>query len=105
MTLLKRFVTSSAFESAAGAGAASYLRQVWMSMRTILELADIYETVQMPAILAMWHGQHLMAPFIKRDDRKADEATLESARQQVESELNRVTTRAYALVDGLGGPA
>ena len=24
--------------------------------------------VEMPAIVAMWHGQHFMAPFIKRDD-------------------------------------
>ena len=28
----------------------------------------IYDTVQMPAIIAMWHGQHFLTPFIKRND-------------------------------------
>ena len=36
--------------------------------RVTLEPADIYESVEMPAIIAMWHGQHFMAPFIKRND-------------------------------------
>jgi lysophospholipid acyltransferase (LPLAT)-like uncharacterized protein len=35
----------------------------------------------------------------------ADDATLETARQKVESELNRVTTRAYAIVDQAAGGA
>ena len=67
MTSFKRFVASSAFQSAAGSVAASYLRMVWMTTRHVLEPTHIYETVQMPAIVAMWHGQHFMAPFIKRD--------------------------------------
>jgi len=32
----------------------------------------------------------------------ADDAALEAARQQVESELNRVTTRAYEIADRTG---
>ena len=48
--------------------AASYLRFVWRTSRVTLEPIDIYESVEMPAIIAMWHGQHFMAPFIKRDD-------------------------------------
>ena len=69
MTTLKRLVASSAFQDAAGALAASYLRLVWNTTRPIIEPATIYDTVEMPAIIAMWHGQHLMAPFIKRPDR------------------------------------
>ena len=34
----------------------------------------------------------------------ADNAALESARQRVEDELNRLTARAYAIVDRKGGP-
>jgi lysophospholipid acyltransferase (LPLAT)-like uncharacterized protein len=68
MPSLKRIFTSSAFQEAVGTVAAWYLRLVWHSNRVTIEPADIYETVQMPAILAMWHGQHFMAPFIKRDD-------------------------------------
>lgn len=43
-----------------------YLRLVWHTSSVVLEPATIYETVQTPAIIAMWHGQHFMAPFIKK---------------------------------------
>ena len=68
MPPLKRIFASSQFQEAVGTVAASYLRLVWRTSRITLEPAHIYETVQMPAIVAMWHGQHFMAPFIKRDD-------------------------------------
>ena len=48
--------------------AASYLRLVWRTSRVTVEPAEIYEQVEIPVILAMWHGQHFMAPFMKRDD-------------------------------------
>jgi lysophospholipid acyltransferase (LPLAT)-like uncharacterized protein len=68
MSWLKRLTSSPAFQEAVGAAAAAYLRTVWSTSRVILEPANIYETVQMPAIIAMWHGQHFMAPFIKREE-------------------------------------
>ncbi|MDP2410433.1 MAG: lysophospholipid acyltransferase family protein [Pseudolabrys sp.] len=67
MPSFSRIAASPAFLGAVGATAASYLRLVWRTSRVILEPADIYETIQMPVIIAMWHGQHFMAPFIKRD--------------------------------------
>ncbi len=66
MPLLKRIVASPAFLSAAGSVAANYLRLVWYSSRRTLEPADFYETFETPAIVAMWHGQHFLTPFIKR---------------------------------------
>jgi lysophospholipid acyltransferase (LPLAT)-like uncharacterized protein len=66
--MLKRIVTSSAFQEAAGVVAASYLKFVWRTSRITLEPTSIYDEVEMPAIIAMWHGQHFMAPFIKRND-------------------------------------
>jgi lysophospholipid acyltransferase (LPLAT)-like uncharacterized protein len=69
MPPLKRLVASPAFQEAVGALAASYLRLVWRTSRVIIEPANIYDVVQMPAIIAMWHGQHFMAPFIKRPER------------------------------------
>ena len=51
-----------------GAVAAWYLRLVWHTSRAVIEPPDIYQRVELPAILAMWHGQHFMAPFIKRGD-------------------------------------
>jgi lysophospholipid acyltransferase (LPLAT)-like uncharacterized protein len=68
MSWLKRLTASPAFQETVGAAAAAYLRTVWRTSRVILEPANIYETVQMPAIIAMWHGQHFMAPFIKREE-------------------------------------
>jgi lysophospholipid acyltransferase (LPLAT)-like uncharacterized protein len=68
MRSFRRFTASSAFQETVGAMAASYLRLVWRTSRVTLEPTNIYEAVQIPAIIAMWHGQHFMAPFIKRDD-------------------------------------
>jgi len=69
MSSLKRLTTTPTFQEAVGAVAASYLRLVWHTNRVTLEPATIYDTVQQPAIIAMWHGQHFMAPFIKRPER------------------------------------
>ena len=68
MTVLKRFFASSAFQQGAGAVAASYLQLVWASTRHIVEPANIYD-VMPPSIITFWHGQHLMTPFLKREDK------------------------------------
>jgi lysophospholipid acyltransferase (LPLAT)-like uncharacterized protein len=65
MAFSKRIVTSAAFQQAVGTAGAWYLRLVWHTNRNIVEPADIYDTVQLPVIIAMWHGQHFLAPFIK----------------------------------------
>ncbi len=70
MPLLKRILASPAFLSAAGSVAAGYLRLVWYSSRRTLEPSDFYETFETPAIVAMWHGQHFLTPFIKRAEPK-----------------------------------
>jgi lysophospholipid acyltransferase (LPLAT)-like uncharacterized protein len=70
MPSLKRIVASPVFQNAMGAVAAGYLRLVWRTSRVTLEPATIYDTVQMPAIIAMWHGQHFLTPFIKRGEAK-----------------------------------
>src|SRR5215467_14475839 len=67
-SLKKTIVASTAFQEVCGAVGASYLRLVWHTSRVIVEPAAIYETVRLPVIIAMWHGQHFMAPFIKRND-------------------------------------
>jgi lysophospholipid acyltransferase (LPLAT)-like uncharacterized protein len=65
MPLFKRIVTSPAFQNAVATAGAHYLRLVWNSTRTIIEPEAIYEIAELPAILALWHGQHFIAPFIK----------------------------------------
>jgi lysophospholipid acyltransferase (LPLAT)-like uncharacterized protein len=68
MTLQKRIAGARVTQVTLGTLAAAYLRLVWKTSRFALDPADIYEAVEkdLPAILAMWHGQHFMAPFIKR---------------------------------------
>ena len=49
-----------------------YLRFTWLTSRLItVEPADFYERVgpNQPCIIAMWHGQHFMTPFIRREHR------------------------------------
>ena len=58
---------SSWVQRAAGFLAAEFLRLVWLTNRFSFDPPDVYDIVepQMPAILAFWHGQHFMTPFIK----------------------------------------
>jgi lysophospholipid acyltransferase (LPLAT)-like uncharacterized protein len=65
MPLFKRIVTSPAFQDAVATAGAYYLRLVWNSTRSIIEPESIYQTAELPAIIALWHGQHFIAPFIK----------------------------------------
>jgi len=67
MPLMKRIVASAAFQSAAGSLAANYLKLVWKTSRLTCDPPHMYEEVEMPAIVAFWHGQHFLAPFIKRN--------------------------------------
>ncbi|MEJ2434605.1 MAG: DUF374 domain-containing protein, partial [Pseudolabrys sp.] len=67
MPPLKRLTHSPAFQGAVGTVAAWYLKLVWRTNRLIVEPNEIYDQVDKPVIVTMWHGQHFMAPFIKRD--------------------------------------
>jgi lysophospholipid acyltransferase (LPLAT)-like uncharacterized protein len=68
MAFLKRFARSRLVQTTIGVVAAEYLRFVWNTSRSVLEPADIYERMipDLPVIIAMWHGQHFMVPFIRR---------------------------------------
>jgi len=67
----RRIARSPALQKIIGAVAAEYLRLVWRTSRLTIEPADLYEKVepQQPVIIAMWHGQHFMAPFLSRGHR------------------------------------
>jgi lysophospholipid acyltransferase (LPLAT)-like uncharacterized protein len=68
MPSFKRILASPVFQSALGTAGAWYLKLVWHTSRAIFDPPTIYETVQMPAIIAMWHGQHFLVPFIKKNE-------------------------------------
>jgi hypothetical protein len=53
--------------------AAEYLRLVWKTTRVVVEPEGIYEQFERdaPVIIAMWHGQHFLIPFIRRAEDRA----------------------------------
>jgi lysophospholipid acyltransferase (LPLAT)-like uncharacterized protein len=65
MVSFKRIARARWAQKTIGVVAAEYLRLVYKTSRLITEPADIYERVipDLPVILAMWHGQHFMAPL------------------------------------------
>ena len=73
MSWSRRLLRSRALQVAIGVSAAEYLRLVGKTGRFVTEPADIYERVarDYPVILAMWHGQHYLAPFLKRPEHRA----------------------------------
>ncbi len=72
MNLLKHFAKSRTMHRTIGTLAAEYLRLVWRTNRCVIEPADFYERIapDLPIIAAMWHGQHFMAPFVRRAEDK-----------------------------------
>lgn len=46
------------------------MRLVWKTNKFTFDPVDVYDIVEprMPVILAFWHGQHFMTPFIRRKD-------------------------------------
>jgi lysophospholipid acyltransferase (LPLAT)-like uncharacterized protein len=68
--LLRNTLRSSWVQRAAGFLAAEFLRLVWKTNKFSFDPVDVYDIVepQMPVILAFWHGQHFMTPFIRQKD-------------------------------------
>ena len=71
MRLGRRLKNRPWVQKAVGTLAAEYLRFVWMTSRFTMEPAEpflLYEA-QQPVIIAMWHGQHFLLPFLRRQYR------------------------------------
>jgi lysophospholipid acyltransferase (LPLAT)-like uncharacterized protein len=64
----RRLARARWVQKSIGVLAAEYLRFVHLTSRTVTVPGDIYERAgpDLPVIIAMWHGQHFMAPFIKK---------------------------------------
>jgi lysophospholipid acyltransferase (LPLAT)-like uncharacterized protein len=71
--LLRDVLRAGWFQRVIGFLAAEFLRLVWLTNRFSYDPPDVYAIVepQMPVILAFWHGQHFMTPFIKKDWHRA----------------------------------
>jgi lysophospholipid acyltransferase (LPLAT)-like uncharacterized protein len=72
MKRLRRIGTVPWVQKSIGVLAAEYLRLVWKTNSFAIDPPDIYDRVipDLPAIVAMWHGQHFMMPFFKREQHR-----------------------------------
>jgi lysophospholipid acyltransferase (LPLAT)-like uncharacterized protein len=70
--LPKRIIAAPWAQQAIGIAACNYLRLVWNTSRFIFEPEDLYDRVRpdLPIIVAVWHGQHFMTSFLKRDEHR-----------------------------------
>jgi lysophospholipid acyltransferase (LPLAT)-like uncharacterized protein len=97
MLSTKRIVASPVFQGAVGAAAAWYLKFVWRTSRATHEPANIFETAETPVIVAMWHGQHFMAPFIKpKSDRERFRAKVLISRHR-DGEINAIAAERLGI--------
>lgn len=71
--LLRNLGRARWVQYAAGFAAAEFLRFVWRTNRFTLDPPEIYKTIEpdMPVIIAFWHGQHFLMPFLKLEQYSA----------------------------------
>ncbi len=65
----RRIVKSRPVQNAIGVAVAECLRFIWKTSKVVIEPEDIYERCvpDVPFIVAMWHGQHFLTPFARRE--------------------------------------
>jgi lysophospholipid acyltransferase (LPLAT)-like uncharacterized protein len=71
MTLSHKILGLKGTQRAIAFAAANYLQFVRRTCSFSICPTDIYEQVDAPCIIAMWHGQHFMMPFLRRDPFRA----------------------------------
>ena len=93
--MLKKILRSRPVLRGAGKTMAAYLTLVQRTNRFTVEPADAEATIYplVPAIVAMWHGQHFMAAFIKRPQ---DEVAAMISRHG-DGEINAVAVEALGM--------
>jgi len=69
MSWVKRLVGWRPFQKVVGIVVAEYLRLVWKTTKFVYEPEGMYAEAEAlrPVIIAMWHGQHFLSPFLRRD--------------------------------------
>lgn len=93
--MLKLLRQSPLAQRLVGRTAARFLRLVHRTNRFVLDPPDLYERIGplRPVIIAMWHGQHFMVPFLRRPQDRA--ASLVSRSR--DGELNAIAVEELGL--------
>ena len=95
-SLLRNLLRSSWVHRALGFLIAEYLRLVWLTNRVSYDPPDLYERFepQQPIIVAFWHGQHFLTPFIKK--KKSYRATVLVSRHR-DGEVNAIAAERLGI--------
>src|SRR5687768_13284953 len=95
MASMRKLTRSAWAQKATGIAAARYLRLVWHTTRLTVEPADALERIpkSAPLILAFWHGQHFLTPFIKPPHLRA-KALISRHR---DGEINAITAERLGI--------
>lgn len=96
MLSTKRIVASPAFQGAVGTAAAWYLKFVWNTSSSSVEPPNIFELIDTPVIVAMWHGQHFMAPFIQPSNAEKFRAKVLISRHR-DGEINAIAAERLGI--------
>lgn len=102
--MLKRILKAPAVQRGLGRVAAGYLKSVQLTSDFVATPDNIYDLLDRdaPVILSMWHGQHFLAPFVRRPTDKA--AVLVSRHR--DGEINAVAAEILGVstIRGSGDP-
>jgi lysophospholipid acyltransferase (LPLAT)-like uncharacterized protein len=102
--MLRSVLRAGWLQQAVGLLAAEFLRLVWLTNRFSFDPPDVYAIVepQMPVILAFWHGQHFMTPFIKKSRHRGKVKVLISRHRDGEFNAIAVERLGIGTVRGSG---
>jgi lysophospholipid acyltransferase (LPLAT)-like uncharacterized protein len=103
--MLKRLGQSKTVQRLAGETLAAWLRVVHATSRFVSLPEDLYAPIrgEYPYIVAMWHGQHFLVPFMRREGHSFK--VLISRHGDGEINAVAVTRLGLGLVRGSGGKA
>ncbi len=95
--LARRITHSRLFQNVVGTSGALYLQLVWQTSRLVLDPPDMYGRIEpdLPIIVAMWHGQHFMMPFLRRNDPKHRSKVLISRHR--DAEINAIAAERLGI--------
>jgi lysophospholipid acyltransferase (LPLAT)-like uncharacterized protein len=101
--MLKRIGQSRIVQRIAGEALAGWLRVVFRTSRFTDSPADLYGPIrdEYPYIVAMWHGQHFLVPFMRREGHAFK--ILISRHGDGEINAIAVTRLGLGLIRGSGG--
>lgn len=101
----KRLLRKPFMLASAGSLAAAYLRFVRRTNTMTLEPADIYDRIapDLPVIIALWHGEHLVSAFFRRPERPGHQTKVLISRH-ADGEINAIAAEklGIGLIRGSG---